>query len=208
MSASIDGESKIKVKKSKKHKSSSRPSRTHSEERLYHGAVLGDEFYEGRPLNQPPPRISVHTPGPLPGGKGAWGTLSRSSRCLVEDNTTNGEKIEQTPVLTVRGLGIAAVDGRKRAARGGESEDGFSAVLDILSPSTRKSLSESGVIMDRDGLNDVTRSMGASTISTSNTVKVRDRIFHLIAIFDGHRSHHAARLTQKKSYLWLYTCVN
>lgn len=190
MSASMDGDMK-KVKKSKKHKSSSRSSRTHSEERLYHGAVLGDEFYEGRPLNQPPPTISVHAAGPLPGGKGAWGTISRSSRSIVEDDASNTDKLEMDPNLTLQGLGVAAVDGRKRAARGGESEDGFSVILDILSPSTRKSLSESGVTMDKDGLNDVTRSMGG--LSTSNTVRVKDRVFHLVAVFDGHRAHHAAR---------------
>lgn len=201
MSASMDGEMK-KVKKSKKHKSSSRPSRTHSEERLYHGAVLGDEFYEGRPLNEPPPSISVHTAGPLPGGKGAWGTISLSSRCDFEDDKINTDKLEQNPMLTVQGLGVAAVDGRKRAARGGESEDGFSVILDVLSPSTRKSLSESGVTMDTDGLNDVTRSMGG--LGVSNNFRIKDRVFHLLAVFDGHRAHHAARYYFLMVYIVLF----
>jgi hypothetical protein len=196
MSASMDGDMKVKVKKSKKHKSSSKSGRTHSEERLYHGAVLGDEFYEGRPLNQPPPAPCAHTAGPLPGGKGAWGTISRLSRCAVEDVTPSVHKLEQNPKLTIQGVGIAACDGRKRAARGGESEDGFSVVLDVLSPSTKNALSQSGVTMDRDGLNDVTRSMSATTISTTNTVRLKDRVFHLLAVFDGHRSHHAARFKQ------------
>jgi len=138
--------------KKHKHKSSSKSKRSPSEERLYHGFVDKAMDAAGRPS------LSAEVAGPLrEDGLGAWGTIDRSCRDV------------STP-MSLSGFGISAVDGRKRQCRGGESEDGFSALLDL------------------------TNSPGSTTKERIDVeVAVSGRIFHLLGIFDGHRSDHAAR---------------
>jgi len=120
---------RVKTKKHKKHKSSSRShTRSYSEERLYHGAVVGDDFLDGRPEGQPAPTPSATTAGPLRGensrvGVGGWGTLNSVDSA---PNKGSGTVIEAV------GVGVATADGRKRDVRGGESEDAFAAVVDVL----------------------------------------------------------------------------
>ena len=62
-----EGRLKVKTKKHKsKSKGSSKDKRGPTEERLYHGACLPDEFLDGSPMGAPPPAIDGLRVGPLP----------------------------------------------------------------------------------------------------------------------------------------------
>lgn len=143
---------RVKAKKHKKHKSSSRShQRSYSEERLYHGAVVGDEFLDGRAAGEPAPIPSATTAGPLLGdncrvGMGGWGAL-KAPRSLTasapaaggggdeakaNDNDDGTPLLPSSYVLEATGVGVATADGRKRDVRGGESEDAFAAIVDVF----------------------------------------------------------------------------
>ena len=82
--------------------------------------------------------------------------------------------------LVCKGVGVAAADGRKRSVRGGESEDGFTALLDFVP----KTLPGTGTDARDDQRVEQTINVAGSQ---------GNRVFHLLGIYDGHRSHHAAR---------------
>ena len=159
-------EAEVNLRRKSKHRSN--PKRSFSEERLYHGFV--SDFLGQAPEEEHQPIPTERTAGPLPGmqGTGAWGTMKRPLRTLQPE----------TPASLVA-VGVAAADGRKREARGGESEDGFAALCDIMHDETRD-----GAASDepKDG-----------ALKSSRVVNVGDRVFHLLGIYDGHRSNHAAR---------------
>lgn len=162
-------EAEVHLRRKSKHRS--KPKRSFSEERLYHGFVsdfLGQESLEAV---QPPP--TARTAGPLAGmqGAGAWGTMKRPLRTLQPG----------APASLVA-VGVAAADGRKREARGGESEDGFAALCDITHDEREAAAAAAACEPPTDG-----------ALRSSRAVAVGGRVFHLLGIYDGHRSNHAAR---------------
>ena len=176
----------------------SKHKRTYSEERLYHGATLPDDDFAAR-RGVPLPAMTADTAGPLPGKPrlacGGWGTMSRV--CQLPG-------VAAQP-LRVDGFGVAAADGRKRAARGGVSEDAFTAVADLLS------CYDAGASADGGGgggggsgggaaaaaavpaATAVGGSAGGSGAQASFALQGGSRVFHVFGAYDGHRSNHAAR---------------
>ena len=170
----------------------SRRKRSDSEERLYHGnaITLEQESQMTASGGAEAPVLGATTCGPLPGqlraGAGAWGTINRETRpCLRDDGVSSGGA-GTAPMRAVHGgslagFAVAAVDGKKRAVRGGSSEDAFAAVADIFKVNERVERQRVGV-----GPEGQTK------------FHVGDRIFHLFAVFDGHRSNHAARFCSER----------
>ena len=125
-----------------------------------------------------------------------------------------------TGPVSVVGFGVATRDGRKRDSRGGASEDAFSAVVDLLNedvglydtPGTAwrgglplpQQQMDSAPALDAACASDRAEDAQASSsapIGGANSGSDRgatfsvghDRVFHLFAAYDGHRSNHAAR---------------
>jgi len=152
-----------------------------------------------------------HIPiGPSPGSspRSAWGTFSANAKAALSEQ--NG--LPRGVSISTAGFGVAAVEGRKRAARGGVSEDAFCAELQILgssntpdarevehsAPSTEPEFVEPALSKPRSISLDEKQETETGAEQSSNLHSFRiqakeGRAFHLFAVFDGHRSHHAAR---------------
>ena len=118
---------------------------------------------------------------------------SNAPVATTTSSTSSNSSAKTSRSIRVTGVGVSGHDGAKRHIRGGTSEDSFTAVMDILAPTTFPQQQQQST----ESATSASTSTSPPT-SSSDVLKTPRRKFHLFGAFDGHRSNHAARYCAKQ----------